>query len=78
MKAIMNLKRGFNAARTRWMKASHALNRQAKFEDHSNPVRAGRALTECDFVRYGLQPQRIGGGCNVSLQPRFLGIADGQ
>jgi hypothetical protein len=49
-----------------------------KNTDHTNPVRAGRALTQCDFVKFELQPQRRGGGCNVSLQPRFLGIADRQ
>ncbi len=76
MKAIMNLKRGINAARTRWNASAHALNRRSKNTDHTDPVRAGRALTQRDLVRFELQPQRRGGGCNVSLQPRFLGTAD--
>jgi len=76
MKAITNLKRGINTARARWNSTWHALNRQAKFMDHSNPVRAGRTLDECDFERYQRRTQQRGGGCNVSLQPRFLGIAD--
>lgn len=76
MKSITNLKRGINTARARWNAAWHALNRKTVFMGHSNPVRAGRALIERDFERYQRRTQRIGGGCNVSLQPRFLGIAD--
>lgn len=77
MHAITNLKRNINAARARWNSAAHTLDRKAKW-DHTNLVRAGRALTECDFARFQPQPQRRGGGCNVSLQPGFLGIADRQ
>ena len=75
MKAITNLKRGINAARARWNASAHALNRRMKNTDHTNPVRAGRALTQCDFERQG-QRQPRGGGCYVSLQPGFLGTAD--
>ena len=76
MQAITNLKRNIGAARARW-NAAHALNRNAKW-DHTHLVRAGRALTDCDFARTQPQLQQQGGGCNVSLQPRFLGIADRQ
>ena len=76
MKAMTNLKRGINTARARWNATWHALNRKSVFVGHSNPVRAGRALVECDFERFERRTQPRGGGCNVRLQPRFLGIAD--
>jgi len=76
MKAISNFKLGFNAARARWNVAAHTHDGQKNFMGHSTLVRAGRALTECDFERIGLQIQPRGGGCDVRLQPRFLGIAD--
>jgi hypothetical protein len=75
MNAKTNTKRGFDTARARWNVAAHALNRPMKFMRHSNPVRAGRTLTQCDFERQG-QRQPRGGGCYVSLQPGFLGTAD--
>lgn len=77
MNAITNLKRNIDAARARWNASAHALNRETK-KDHMNLVRAGRALTEFDFARFQPQPQLRGGGCNVSLQPGFLGTADRQ
>ena len=79
MNAMTNLKRGINSTRARWNSAPHALNRQAK-RDHSNLVRASRALSEFCVAQFQPQPQpqRRGGGCNVSLQPGFLGTANGQ
>lgn len=76
MKSMTNLKRGLNTARARWNATWHALNRKRDFVGHSNPVRAGRALVQRDFEQIELRTQRRGGGCHVSLQPRFLGIAD--
>jgi hypothetical protein len=78
MNAMTNLKRNINSARARWNSAPHALNCGSKM-DHTNLVRASRVLSEFCSAQFQPQPQpQRGGGCNVSLQPGFLGTAYGQ
>jgi hypothetical protein len=76
MKTISNLKREFSTARARWKATRHGLNHKPHFMGQTNSVRAGRALSQSVVDEIGLQTQRRGGGCDVSLQPGFLGTGD--